>query len=47
MILSFYNIAIFDKYFGGFGLGLRTSPTIRYDTILYDTIQYNTIDNFG
>ena len=28
MILAFYNIAIFDKYFGGFGSDLKASPPL-------------------
>ena len=28
MILAFYNIAIFDKYFGGFGSDLRARPSV-------------------
>ena len=34
MILAFYNIAIFDKYFGVFGSDLQASPPV------YLTIQY-------
>ena len=40
MVLAFYNIAIFDKYFGGFGSDLRPPPYDKYFGGLVQTPPY-------